>query len=93
MKFLSRIFNGGQTVPIEVPTDERHVLEGVETWQVTWMARSGQFEGAPHLTNCTSVGQLFTNEPAAREFEKALYDAFALVKDTVTPSTIKVGKA
>jgi len=93
MKFLSRIFNGGKTVPIEVPTDDRQVLEGVETWQVTWMARSGQFAGRADLTNCTSVGQLFTNEPAAREFEKALRDAFNLVKDTITPSTIHVGKA
>lgn len=92
MKFLSRIFNGGKTVPIEVPTDDRQVLEGVETWQVQWMSRSGQYECSQHLTSVTSVGKLFTNEADAREFEKALYNAFDLVKDTITPRSIKVGK-
>lgn len=85
--FISRMWNGGKTVPVEVPTDDRQVLEGVETWGVNWMGRN-----SPLASGQFSTGQLFTNEPAAREFEKALRNAFELVKDSDTPKTIRVGK-
>lgn len=77
---------------VEVPTDDREQLEGLETWCVQWMSRSGTFADSPHLTNCTSVVQAFTNEKDARMFEEALRDAFTLVRDSITPCTIRVFK-
>lgn len=93
MSFISRMFGGGKTVPVEVPTDDRQVLEGIETWQVSWMGRSGSWSNRVDLTQTHPIGKLFTNEADAREFEKALRDAYKLVNDTITPNSIKVGKA
>lgn len=88
---ISRLWNRTPKV-VEVPTDDRQQLEGLETWCVVWMARSGIWPDRPDLCTCTSVAQAFTNEVDAKEFEKALRDAYALVRDTLTPRSIKCFK-
>lgn len=89
--FISRLWKRTPKV-VEVPTDDRQQLEGLETWCVQWMARSGAFSQRPDLTTCTSVAQAFTNEADARSFEKALRDAYALARDTISPVAIKCFK-
>lgn len=89
--FIGRLWNR-KTKVVEVPTGDTQQLEGLETWCVVWMARSGTWSDRPHLTNCTSIAQAFTNEDDAKEFEKALRDAYALVRDTITPRSIKCFK-
>lgn len=86
--FITRWWNRTPKV-VEVPTDERVELEGLETWCVQWASRRGSFEHAWHLTDCPMVVQAFTNEEDAKLFEKALRDAFAMVRDTITPHSIR----
>lgn len=74
-------------VSVAVPSGETIELEGLETWQVTWTSRHGNF------SSCTSpVGKLFTNEEDARTFANALADAFELVKFDYAIESISVEK-
>lgn len=94
---LGKSIPSGTTTPLKgvgkdvpVPSGETINLEGLETWQVTWIKRfpgiSAKFPGhAP-------VGQLFTNREDAYAFKNALEDAYALVKNTADPQYIKVEK-
>ncbi len=86
---INRLWNRTPKV-IEIPTDVTVKLAAIETWCVEWAARSGQHRCSPHLSSCRSVVQAFTNEADARAFEKALRDSFALVRDTITPYSIRV---
>lgn len=74
-------------VPVSVPSGETVELEGLETWQVTWIARYGEWQG-----NTSPVGKLFTNEEDARTFANALADAFELVKFDYAIESISVEK-
>lgn len=79
----------GKTVDVTIPSGETVDLQGLETWQVTWQRRYSAGMGFRH-TSHEPVGQLFTNEQAARDFAKALRDAYALVRNTIDPEGIKV---
>lgn len=74
-------------VPVSVPSGETVELEGLETWQVTWNRRYGEWNG-----NISPVGKLFTNEDDARAFANALADAFELVQFDYAVESISVEK-
>lgn len=93
---LGRKIPSGATSPLKgvgkavsIPSGETTELEGLETWQVTWYCRnSGSVEFPDHCP----TGQLFTNENDALAFQKALREAYALVRNTVDSRFIKVKK-
>jgi hypothetical protein len=72
----------GKTVDVTIPSGETIDLEGVETWQVTWLTRHGQGIG-PDYTRTRPKGQLFTNKKDAVAFANALRDAYDLVGNIV----------
>lgn len=80
-----------KVVPVDIPSGETVELEGLETWQVTWVLRRSSGLGLRH-TEHEPVGQLFTNEVDAEAFADALRDAYALVRNTIDSTAIKVTK-
>lgn len=78
----------GKDVP--VPSGETINLEGLQTWQVTWIKRMPGIN--VKYPEYAPIGQLFTNEDDAYAFKSALEDAYALVKNTADPQHIKVEK-
>lgn len=73
----------GKTVDVTIPSGQTVDLEGLETWQVTWLTRHGQGLPHPDYTRTRPKGQLFTNKRDAIAFANALKDAYDLVGNTI----------
>lgn len=58
--------------------EEEAKVEGVEVWSVRWTAVTGEYSGDKE-----PVAEFFSSETAAKEFEKALKDAFKLTRNSL----------
>lgn len=73
----------GKTVDVTIPSGQTINLEGLETWQVTWLTRNSGGFSDPNHTRTKPKGQLFTNKDDAKAFAEALVNAYVLVGNTV----------
>ena len=61
----------------EIPTGQTIKVDVYEIWMVRWRSRSGLYH-----SDTKDTAEAFTNEQDARKFEKALKDAFKLIRHT-----------
>lgn len=94
---LGKSIPSGTTTPLKgvgkdvpVPSGETINLEGLETWQVTWVARTPG--NSVNFPNHALRSQAFINRDDAYAFKRALEEAYELVKNTADPKYIKVEK-
>lgn len=62
---------------IQVPSDGKIDLDGIETWIVYWTSRHGSFN-----SDTTQKAQAFTNCGDAELFAESLRNAFSLLRHT-----------
>lgn len=58
-----------------IPSGEKKEVDVVETWEVRWISRRGRWH-----TDTQEEVEIFVDEQAAKDFKKALQDAFKLLK-------------
>ena len=73
----------GKTVDVTIPSGQTIDLQGLETWQVTWLTRRSSGGRDPDFTRTKPKGQLFTNMEDAKAFAEALVNAYNLVGNTI----------
>jgi hypothetical protein len=64
--------------------EEEATVEGVEVWSVRWTAVTGEYSSSK-----IPVAEFFSSQEAAKEFEKALKDAFKLTRNSLNYITVK----
>ena len=57
--------------------EQQQSVDVLEAWEVRWTSRYGEFSGYTE-----KEARFFPNEDHAKEFKKALEDAFKLIKHT-----------
>jgi hypothetical protein len=59
----------------QIPAQKGREVEVVELWRVEWESRYGSYSG-----DTRKEVEIFTNEPDAQAYAKALRDAFKIIR-------------
>lgn len=61
----------------EIPTGETKTVDTYEVWMVRWRSRYGRYS-----SDTQDESEAFVSEKEAKEFQKALANAFRLIRHT-----------